>query len=160
MTKVLVEQAVQVGYEGAVFQVVVDGEGRGCLRARAWTDGLSLADLGRISVAKWQTMVMGYDAGATRIKNGGGSTCAFCERFYEKMKGPLWCVGCPIHAYTKEPDCWGTPYYDYVREMDNPESTPETLKAAAQEELEFVEAVVEWMTESDYQLEEDDDIPF
>ena len=162
MAKVLVEKTVEVDGHEVVFRVVTNKAGVNALYAK-WLDeaaeNASLADLGRLSVAKWVTMVMGYNAGATCIADGGGTTCAFCQRFYDREKGVLWCVGCPIAAYSGEPECWGTPYHDYWREMASPGSTPETLTAEAQEELLFVKTVVAWVKESGYK-EPNDEIPF
>lgn len=163
MTEILlVEKVVHVGnHDEVVFQIITNKAGATALYAGGLEQGdMPLADLGRLSIAKWETMVVGYEAGAIRINDMGSSTCAFCQRFggYNK-KERTWCRGCPIAAYTGEPECYSTPYWDYTREFDEPCSTPEALKAAAQEELEFVEAVVEWMVESGYKVKPNE-IPF
>jgi len=158
VTKVLMERAFRASGHDVVFRVIEGKDRTDALTpfGLAWVNDMSLADLGRLSVAKWETIVMGYDAGATRIEDNSGLTCAFCRRFYDEDKA---CGGCPIEAYTKEPSCWSTPYWDYRGELANPDSAPESQRGAAQEELEFVKAVVRWITESNYQ-EPDYEIPF
>lgn len=159
MAEVLVEKTV--GAYEVTFWVITNKAGVNGLCAEGLEQavgGASLVDLGLLSVAKWETIVEGYDAGAARIFDGAWRTCAFCRRFSDEEEYPS-CLGCPIGAYTEQPQCWGTPYWDYRRELAEPDATPEALKAAAQEELEFVKEVVAWVIESNYK-EPSDEIPF
>lgn len=157
MTDILAEKIVKVGNHEVVFQVVRADE-KATLAAQGlmmrWINDVSLLDLGRLCIIKWEIVHEACSAGV-RVEDGGWPTCAFCQRFADHA-----CTGCPIEVYTEEPQCWSTPYGDYCRELDNPNSTPEALKDAAREELLFVKAVVEWMIESNYQLEDDNEIPF
>jgi len=85
------------------------------------------------SIRKWQRIVSGVEA------DRGANNCPLCKMFYSKW--PARCVGCPVYSHTRQEECRGTPFWDFIStctDYDNRWADTPALRAAAAEELHFL----------------------
>ena len=58
------------------------------------------------SIKKWEAIADGSGV------DMGGENCPLCQKFCGRPKKKD-CEGCPVMTETGEPQCFGTPYYDF-----------------------------------------------
>lgn len=131
----MTKKTVWQGGKKVTFWTVLDENGVGNLCVE-WGSlyGLSDKELCYLAIAKWGTIVQAYEEGATRVRDGGPDTCAFCHQYMDKA-----CVGCPIAAYSGNVLCGNTPYDKYRPRT----SRPYTLEFRAKEEVAFLNEVLD-----------------
>ncbi len=49
-----------------------------------------------------------------KLKGIPGKSCILCIEYGSEGKISTDCIDCPIASYTGQPQCHGTPYYDYL----------------------------------------------
>jgi hypothetical protein len=108
-------------------------------RGPGWHTPASQEEALEMSIAKWETIVDHIELTGELIYDGEADTCALCEMYYEHVKWPVCCEGCPVAEHTGYSHCRKTPFSAYQRALEKDDV--EAGLEAARKELEFLKSL-------------------
>ena len=123
------------------FELIPDGNILKLRVALGWANNAeTTGDYIRLSIEKWEAIVIAIEQRNLYVNNNSNVTCALCLVHST-------CMYCPVATYTDRYACQGTSYYDYVE--CNRTNTDLAISYAKQMVTELKEVLRQWEADNE-----------